>query len=132
MSQLFDVQRALSRNAVRSLAPWYLSLAAAGLLTWNGGAFAEEELTPPQPPPVNFVIQDPTQPPVLPDTNVEAQPPQLPDTTVQGQQPVYPDAFQDGNLTGTILDGTIFSNTPAIGYRAETSTAGSIIAIPDA
>lgn len=100
-----------------------------------------QELELPQPPPTTFTIEDDTpplahlakqpaaQPPTLPETRVEAQP-TLPDTNVTGQQPAYPDAFQDGNLTGTILDGTLFSNTPTDGYRADTSTAGSIIAIP--
>ncbi|WP_254507243.1 TonB-dependent receptor [Anatilimnocola floriformis] len=130
MAKLFDFQRMLTRNSSRSMAPWYLSLAAAGLLTWQAAPAFGQEFTPPEPEPLStqFVIQDATQPPA-------AQPPTLPDTTVQGQQPstaVNPEAFENGDLTGTILDGTIFSNSPTIGYRADTSTAGSIIAIPNA
>lgn len=128
------------RFSARSQAPWYLSLAAMGLLSWSSSGLlphgAAQETAPPVPAvdsdsnPSFFTVHDAAQAPVLPDTTVEAQP-TLPGTTVQGQQPVYPDAFQNGDLTGTILDGTIFSNQPTQGYRAETSTAGSIIAIPN-
>jgi iron complex outermembrane recepter protein len=61
-----------------------------------------------------------TQPPTLPETRVEA-------------TPVTTDYFapEGSGLTGTILDGTILSNFPAYGYRAETSTTATIIAIPD-
>ncbi len=113
----------------------------AGLSFVASSTATAEDLELPKPPPETFTVQDDapplahlarqpaTQPPTLPETRVEAQPTQ-PDTNVTSQQPSYPDPFQDGNLTGTILDGTLFSNTPADGYRAETSTAGSIIAIP--
>ena len=130
MAKFFDFQRVISRNSSHRLAPWYLSLAAAGLLTWQVAPAFGQEFTPPRPEPwaTEFVVQDSTQPAV-------GQPPALPETTVQGnqgQQPVYPDAFENGDLTGTILEGTIFSNSPTVGYRADTSTAGSIIAIPNA
>lgn len=68
----------------------------------------------------------------------EAQPPSevptLPPVRVEGTPPAATNFFQsdDSGLTGTILDGTIFSNLPAEGYRAPTSTTGSIVAIPDA
>jgi iron complex outermembrane receptor protein len=62
------------------------------------------------------------------------QPPTLPETRVEATPPVTEFVPQEdtSGLTGTILDGTILSNAPAEGYRAPTSTTGSIIAIPDA
>ncbi len=65
-------------------------------------------------------------------TAQETQPPTLPETRVEAT-PVLTDyfAYDDSNLTGTILDGTLFSNQPFSGYRAPTSTAGSIIAVPE-
>src|SRR5262245_25755702 len=50
-----------------------------------------------------------TQPPVLPPVVVEATP---------GVDTVT----EDSGLTGTILDGTIFSSPPVYGYRATSST----------
>lgn len=35
------------------------------------------------------------------------------------------------DLTGTILDGTIFDSPPTVGYLADSSTTGSIINVPD-
>lgn len=66
-----------------------------------------------------------TQPPTLPETRVEAQPPATPAMPENFAPPV------DAGLTGTILDGTIFSNLPVEGYRATTNTTGALIAIPD-
>lgn len=118
-----------------------MGLAGMSFLDYSLSSAAAQELTLPQPPPVTFTVGDESeplaelaaqpaaQPPTLPETRVEAQP-TLPETNVTGQQPVFPDVFQDGNLTGTILDGTLFSNVPTDGYRADTSTAGSILAIP--
>lgn len=60
-----------------------------------------------------------------------AQPPVLPETVVEAA-PGVASVTDDGDLTGTILDGTIFTNPAVIGYRAGTSTSGTIIAIPDA
>lgn len=65
------------------------------------------------------VVED-AMPPVLPETEVEAAPPAT--ATFSG----------DDGLTGTILDGTIFSSPPVFGYRADSSTTGSIINVPDA
>lgn len=61
----------------------------------------------------------------------EPETPVLPETRVVAEPPVAEFVPDDG-LTGTILDGTIFMNPPALGYGASTSTTGSIIAIPDA
>ncbi|QDU25900.1 putative TonB-dependent receptor BfrD precursor [Anatilimnocola aggregata] len=101
----------LQRHESTSRAPWYLSLAAMGLLGWS----AVGDL------PRSFA-QEAGQPPTLPPTEVKAAPP---------TQPVM-DGFEQGDLSRSILDGTIFSNQPTEGYRAETSTTGTIIAIPDA
>jgi iron complex outermembrane receptor protein len=60
-----------------------------------------------------------------------AQPPVIPETTVEAAQPATA-TIEDDGLTGTILDGTIFTSPEVIGYRAESSTTGTIIDIPDA
>lgn len=67
-------------------------------------------------------VQPPSDVPTLPPVRVEATPP----PTTNFYQP------EDTGLTGTILDGTIFSNLPAEGYFAPTTSSGTIIAIPDA
>ena len=86
----------------------WLGLALSGLLGFSNLSFAQDTQ-----PPGNEV---PTLPPVR----------------VEGVQPTAPYFPEDTGLTGTILDGTILSNLPTYGYRAETSTTASIIAIPDA
>src|SRR5262245_17241803 len=70
------------------------------------------------------VAQEPQPPadvPTLPPVRIEG--------TAPSTQTFTP---QDTGLTGTILDGTIFSNPPATGYRAPTTSTGTIIAVPDA
>ncbi|QDU99062.1 TonB-dependent siderophore receptor [Lignipirellula cremea] len=112
-------------------------------------AAQESEPTPAGPP----------QPPLLPETEVEAAPPAssnpnpttantLPGGGSQGggagaESPVgpFPDSDFFGNNQGNnsgnnqggnILTDSVFSSPPATGYRAESSTTGSIINIPDA
>src|SRR5688572_12624659 len=52
-----------------------------------------------------------------------AEVPTLPPVRVEGTPPTAVDFVpEDTGLTGTILDGTIFSNPPTFGYRAETSS----------
>ena len=62
----------------------------------------------------------PTNPPVIPETRVEAAPP---DT--------YTPVYDDSDLTGTVLDGTIFSTPLYPGYWSGSNTVGGIIDIPD-
>lgn len=91
-----------------------------------------QELTPPQPPPAIFTVQDTqpaTQPPTLPETRVEAQPPTLPQTNVEGTDPTLIDP--NGGYDPAI-DGTPFSSRIDPGYRQSESTAGSIIPLLDA
>src|SRR3954451_18251988 len=71
----------------------------------------------------SVVWAQPAEPPTLPETRVEATPPTT-DYFAPQEMP--------SGLTGTILDGTLFSNVPFRGYRAPTTTSGSIIAMPDA
>jgi iron complex outermembrane recepter protein len=84
-------------------------LLAASLLTFTLVARGQES----QPPVGNEAV---------PRTRVEAAP-----LVTENFPPA-----EDTGLTGTILDGTIFSNSPSEGYRAPTSTSASIIAVPDA
>src|SRR5262245_2034621 len=74
------------------------------------------------------VIAQEAQPATQPNT------PTLPETRVEATPPLNPAYFDDGSppLTGTILDGTLLTNQPIIGYRAPTSTSSTIIAVPDA
>ncbi|HEY2414957.1 MAG TPA: TonB-dependent siderophore receptor [Pirellulaceae bacterium] len=76
---------------------------------------------------LNFAVAASAQ-----ETQPPGEVPTLPPVRIEGNQPT-PTYFQpeDTGLTGTILDGTIFSNAPAQGYRAPTSVTGTIIAIPD-
>ncbi|REK24021.1 MAG: TonB-dependent siderophore receptor [Planctomycetota bacterium] len=62
--------------------------------------------------------------PVLPDTEVEADP----DTTDGGGQ----DFFDETGPSNIVTDGSVFDSGPVDGYRAESSTSGSIIDLPDA
>src|SRR5262249_3237968 len=73
-------------------------------------------------------IAQEAQPATQPNT------PTLPETRVEATPPLNPAYFDDGSppLTGTILDGTLLTNQPIIGYRAPTSTSSTIIAVPDA
>ena len=71
--------------SVRRPSPWYLSLAAMGLVGW--GAINHASLASAQEP-TSFVIQDTqppaaNQPPTLPQTEVEATP-SLSPTNVEG------------------------------------------------
>ncbi|MCO6454504.1 MAG: TonB-dependent siderophore receptor [Pirellulaceae bacterium] len=69
--------------------------------------------------------QPSAQPPVLPETEVEATPPAV----AAGPRPELPATPDFGR---GILDGTIFDAPPVQGYRADSSTSGSIIAVPEA
>ncbi|WP_425617114.1 TonB-dependent receptor [Anatilimnocola sp. NA78] len=104
------------RHESVSQAPWYLSLAALGLLGWSslGGlprASAQE-----------------AQPPTLPATEVEAVQPTLPPTNVEGFEPnlIDPNGGYD-----PVLDGTPFSSVIDPGYRQSESTTGSLIPLLD-
>src|SRR5262245_13646512 len=106
----------------RANAPWYLSLAAMGLVSWSASGALAQDLTPPQPPPVTFTVQDTqpaTQPPTLPETRVEAQPPTLPQTNVEGANPTLIDP--NGGYDPAI-DGTPFASRIGPGYRQSQST----------
>ncbi|MGE0608232.1 MAG: TonB-dependent siderophore receptor [Pirellulales bacterium] len=102
-------------------------LAATLLLVavWSGNSLAQEDAG-----------DGPTT--TLPDTNVTADPqptvePGSQDPQQFPQSQPQSNNFPPQNLEGnSILDGTIFDNSPANGYQADTSTTGSIIAIADA
>jgi iron complex outermembrane receptor protein len=73
---------------------------------------------------------------------LESQPPEIPETVVEAEQPAaapqpsfepypYPNVGA-GDVTPSILGGTMFDSPPVEGYRADSSTTGSIMNIPDA
>jgi len=80
------------------------------------------------------VAQEPAaEPPAtLPETNVEAAPPTVPETNVEAEpQPGFDfDAFTQSD--DPVVNGTRFSSPLTDGYRAPSSTAGTLLDIPDA
>jgi iron complex outermembrane receptor protein len=105
----------------KSQAPWYLSLAAMGLLGWSSLAALPTAAMP-------MAHGQEAQPPVLPSTDVEAAQPTLPPTDVEGFDPnlIDPNGGYD-----PVLDGTAFSSSIQPGYRQNESTAGSLIPLAD-
>jgi iron complex outermembrane receptor protein len=98
---------------------WMRAVLAAALATSAGLTLA--------------VAQQPAdQTPTLPDTEVEAAPPTLPPTNVEGMLP--PTGAGDDALDNydPYTNGFTFGSGVVEGYRAPSSTTGSIIDIPDA
>lgn len=88
-------------GSFRRIARRYAAWSVACLM-WGGSLAAQDA--------------SPAAPPEIPDTNVEASPSNEP-IVVEGLDP--------------IVDGWRFGNPRADGYRAGTSTSGTIIALPD-
>ncbi len=102
---------------LRKLPWWYGWTCAVTFAVWTTGAHAQESKPPADPEPT------------LPEVKVEATP--LPTTT-------SPDSvFNNSNLTPTpgtppsITQNSIFGSPPPQGYRAPTSTTGTIVNVPD-
>lgn len=106
-----------SRALSGSPAPWYLSLAAMGLI----GLSAVNA-------PLRSSAQE-TQPPVLPETRVEAQAPTVPATNAGG---VDPSLIDPNGGYDPVIDGGPFSSAIDPGYRQAESTTGSLIPLLDA
>ncbi len=78
--------------------------------------------------------------PIVPDTTIEAQPaetPTIPDTNIEatpstGSQPAFnPDYFNDPGDFDPIVQGDRFHSPAVSGYRADSSTASSLIDLND-
>ncbi|MCH5373185.1 MAG: TonB-dependent siderophore receptor, partial [Planctomycetes bacterium] len=70
-------------------------------------------------------IDQPSSPPVLPDTVVEAQPPISPES----ESPFLDESTGQG--APSLLEQSIFSSPAASGFWAESSTTGTLIDVPD-